>query len=129
MAAILILNKLEFGALMSKNLKIIKSTKLLMDAFKKTDSLPLKFSPSPQSSHMSQRETGCMLLHRKLVWDQNCTGDWHRFFSPHSHGTKDTALWRPLSSCTTMFTGWVINKPCYSMLNRLATRMSVKQIV
>lgn len=72
MAAILILNKLEFGALMSKNLKIIKSTKLHMDAFKKTDSLPLKYSPSPQSSHMSQRETGCMLLHRKLVWDQNC---------------------------------------------------------
>lgn len=57
MAAILILNKLEFEALMSKNLKIIPSTKLHIDAFKMTNPLPKCSSPNPHTSP-TNRETG-----------------------------------------------------------------------
>lgn len=97
MAAILILNKLEFGALMSKNLKIIKSTKLHMDAFKITDSLPLKYFPSPPIlTHVPERNWMHAAPQETSLGSKLRTGDWHRLFSPHSHGTKDTELWRPL---------------------------------
>lgn len=56
MAAILILNKLEFGALMSKNLTIIPPTKLHIDAFKMTNSLPPKCFPPPILTQVPQTE-------------------------------------------------------------------------